>query len=85
MTPPPHGFVGREVYGRSFDDSQTRRFVTQRHNELKELLNMICNNSETEPVLQDISGEHLKRRSNKAQYTRLDIHAVDVGSTNDLH
>ena len=72
MTPAPHGFVGREVYGRSFE---TRRFVIQRHNELKELLNMICSDSETEPVPQDISGEHLKRRSNKAQYARLDIHA----------
>ena len=35
-------------------------FVTQRHNELRdleaELLNMVCTDVELEPVLQDISG-----------------------------
>jgi len=38
-------------------------FVTQRHNELRdleaELLNMVCTDLEIEPVLQDISGEQL--------------------------
>ena len=43
-------------------------FVTQRHNELRdleaELLNMVCTDVEIEPVLQDISGEQLGRDSN---------------------
>jgi len=38
-------------------------FVTQRHNELRdleaELLNMVCTDVEIEPVLQAISGEQL--------------------------
>jgi len=43
-------------------------FVTQCHNELRdleaELLNMVCTDVEIEPVLQDISGEQLGRGSN---------------------
>ena len=35
---------------------------------------MVCNDVEIEPVLQDISGEHLNRGSNKVQDARLDIH-----------
>ena len=54
-------------------------FVTQRHNELRdleaELLNMVCTDVEIEPVLQDISGEQLGRGSNRAPDSRLDIHA----------
>ena len=54
-------------------------FVTQRHNELRdleaELLNMVCTDVEIEPVLQDISGEQLGRGSNRAPDARLDIHA----------
>ena len=54
-------------------------FITQRHNELRDLeaefLSMMCNDVGIEPVLQDISGEHLNRGSNKAQDARLDIHA----------
>jgi hypothetical protein len=54
-------------------------FVIQRHNELRdleaELLNMVCNDVETEPVLQDISGEELNKGANMAQDARLDIHA----------
>ena len=54
-------------------------FITQRHNELRDLeaefLIMVCSDVEIEPVLQDISGEHLNRGSNKAQDARLDIHA----------
>ena len=54
-------------------------FITQRHNELRDLeaefLSMACSDVEIEPVLQDISGEHLNRGSNKAQGARLDIHA----------
>ena len=40
-------------------------FITQRHNELRDLeaefLSMVCSDVEIEPVLQDISGEHLNR------------------------
>ena len=54
-------------------------FVTQRHNELKDLeadlLTMVCSDVEIEPVLQDISGEQLGRGSNRALDARLDIHA----------
>ena len=54
-------------------------FVTQRHNELRdleaELLSMVCSDVEIEPVLQEISGEKLGRDSNRALDARLDIHA----------
>ena len=54
-------------------------FITQRHNEVRDLeaefLSMVGSDVEIEPVLQDISGEHLNRGSNKAQDARLDIHA----------
>ncbi|XP_074605797.1 uncharacterized protein LOC141858854 [Acropora palmata] len=54
-------------------------FVIQRHNELRdleaELLNMVCKDVVTEPVLQDVEGEQLTRGSNNAQDARLDIHA----------
>ena len=42
-------------------------FITQRHNELKDLeaefLSMVCSDVEIEPVLQDISGDQLNRGS----------------------
>ena len=38
-------------------------------------LSMVCRDVEIEPVLKDISDEHLNRGSNKAQDARLDIHA----------
>ena len=54
-------------------------FVSQRHNELRdleaELLNVVCTDVEIEPVLRDISGEQLGRGSNQAPDARLDIHA----------
>ena len=54
-------------------------FVTQRHNELRDLeadlLSMVCSDVEIEPILQDISGEQLGRGSNRAPDARLDIHA----------
>ena len=54
-------------------------FITQRHNELRDLEaefpSMVSSDVEIEPVLQDISGEHLNRESNKAQDATLDIHA----------
>jgi len=52
-------------------------FVIQRHNELRdleaEMLRMVCNGIEIEPVLQDITGEELNRRANTAPDARLDI------------
>jgi len=52
-------------------------FIIQRHNELwdleAELLSMVCNGVETEPVLQDITGEELNRGANTAADARLDI------------
>ena len=54
-------------------------FVIQKHNKLldleAELLNMVCKDLVTEPVLQDVEGEQLRKGSNKAQDARLDIHA----------
>ena len=54
-------------------------FVIQRHNELQdleaELLNMVCKDVVTEPVLQDVEREKLTRGSNKALDARLDINA----------
>ena len=54
-------------------------FVVQRHNELRdleaELLNLVCKDVETEPVLQDITGEVLSRGANTSQEARVDIHA----------
>ena len=54
-------------------------FFTQRHNELRdleaELLSMVCSDVETEPVLQDISGEQLGRGSNRDPDARLEVYA----------
>ena len=58
-------------------------FVIQGHNELRdldaELLSMLCKDVEVEPVLQDITGEELKRGANTAADARLDI-VARVGS-----
>ena len=57
-------------------------FVIQRHNELRdleaEMLRMVCNGVETEPVLRDITGEELNRGANTAPDARLDIVARGV-------
>ena len=54
-------------------------FIIQRHNELRdleaEMLKMVCNDVEVEPVLREITGEMLTRGTNKALDARLDIHA----------
>ena len=65
-------------YGWSLYDLQTiGGFITQPHNELRDLeaefLSMVCSDVKIEPVLKDISGEHLNRWSNKAQDARLNI------------
>ena len=48
--------------------------IIQRHNEIRdleaEMLRMVCTDVETEPVLQEITGEEL----NKAPDARLDVH-----------
>ena len=52
-------------------------FIIQRHNKLGdlevELLRMVCNGVEIEPVLQDTKGEDLNREANTAPDARLDI------------
>ena len=44
--------------------------IIQRHNEIRdleaEMSRMVCTNVETEPVLQEITGEELNRGTNKA-------------------
>ena len=54
-------------------------FIIQRHNELRdleaEMLRMVCNDVEVEPVLQEVTGETLNHGANKARDARLDIHA----------
>ena len=53
-------------------------FVVHRHKELRdleaELLNLECRDVDTEPVLQDITGEVLGRGANTSQEARVDIH-----------
>ena len=52
--------------------------IIQRHNEIKdleaEMLRMVCTDVETEPVLQEITGEELNRGTNKAPDAQLDVH-----------
>ena len=52
-------------------------FVIQRHNELRdleaEMLRMLCNGVEIEPILQDITGEELNRGANTAPDAQQDI------------
>ena len=54
-------------------------FIIQRHNELRdleaEMLRMVCNDVEVEPVLQEVTGETINHGANKAPDARLDIHA----------
>ena len=54
-------------------------FIIQRHNELRdleaELLKMVCNDVQIEPVLQEINGGVLKPSANRAVDAWLDIHA----------
>ena len=54
-------------------------FIIQRHNELRDLeadlLDLVCNDVETEPVLQEITGETLNSGANLACDAHLDIHA----------
>ena len=54
-------------------------FIIQRHNELRdleaEMLRMVCNDVEVEPVLQEVTGETLNHGANKAPDARLNIHA----------
>ena len=53
--------------------------IIQRQNKLRdleaEMLRMVCNDVEVEPVLQEVTGETLNHGANKAPDARLDIHA----------
>ena len=57
-------------------------FIIQRHNELRdleaEMLRMVCNDVEVEPVLQEVTGVTLNHGANKAPDARLDIHARGI-------
>ena len=50
-------------------------FIIQRHNELRnleaEMLRMVCNDLEVEPVLQEVNGETLNHGANKTPDARL--------------
>ena len=54
-------------------------FIIQCHKKLRdleaEMLRMVYNDVEVEPVLQDVTGETLNHGANKAADARLDIHA----------
>ena len=54
-------------------------FIIQRHNKQRdleaEMLRMVCNDVELEPVLQEVTGETLNHGANKVPDARLDIHA----------
>ena len=67
--------------------------IIQRHNEIRdleaEILCMVCTDVETEPVLQENTGEELNRGANKAPDARLDVHArgfwSDSRADSNLH
>ena len=74
------------AYGDVFDVHHamvcTRRgFIIQIHSELRdfkleaEMLKVVCNDVQTEPVLLEINGEVLTPNTNRAADARLDIHA----------
>ena len=54
-------------------------FLIQRYNELRfleaDMLSMVCNDLEIEPVLQELTGESLPSGANRSPDARLDIHA----------
>ena len=54
-------------------------FIIQRYNELRgleaDMLSMLCNDVEIEPVLHELTGESLRSGANRAPDARLDIHA----------
>ena len=54
-------------------------FLIQRYNELRvietDMLSIVCNDVEVEPVLQELTGESLPSGANRAPDARLDIHA----------
>ena len=60
-------------------------FIIQRHNELRDLeadlLDLVCKDVETEPVLQEITGETLNSGANLACDACLDIHACGFWET----
>ena len=57
--------------------------IIQGHNEIRdleaEMLRMVCTDVETEPALQEITGEELNRGANKAPDAPLDVHARGFG------
>ena len=64
-------------------------FIIQRHNELRdleaEMLRMVCNDVEVEPVLQEVTGETLNHGANKAPDARWIFMLEVFGRDRDLH
>ena len=46
-----------------------------------EMLRMVCNDMEVDPVLQEVTGETLNHGANKAPDARLDIHVLGFGES----
>ena len=46
----------------------------QRHNEMRDLLDIVCCDVEVNPALQPITGKELARGTNQAPDARLDVH-----------
>ena len=57
---------------------RSRGFIIKRHNQLRdleaELLNIVCNDVQIEPTLQEINGEPLNPGANRSVDARLDVH-----------
>ncbi|CAH3024058.1 unnamed protein product [Porites evermanni] len=64
-------------------------FISQRHNELRdleaEMSRMVCNDVEVEPVLQEVTGETLNHGANKAPDARWIFMLEVFGRDRDLH
>ena len=72
---PSHGF--RQIDPLFFTSSKCsrKRSPNLRPDFPMKSLLMLCTDVETEPVLQEITGEELNRGANKASDARLDVHA----------
>ena len=65
-------------------------FVIQRHNELRdleaEMLRMVCNDVEVEPVLQEVTGKTLNHGANRTPLMTVWIFMLEAsGRDRDLH
>ena len=78
-------------HSRPRNDMQARWFVTQRHNELRDLdveadlLSIVCSNVKIGPILQDVSGEQLGRVLIEFQMRDQISPPAGSGKINDEH